>query len=143
MRRNSEIRKYYGNKWIKWSLIIIDYYWKSKISLFGIYKEMHVSFGFIGICKMLLIYYHSALNRQAYTLNLHINLNSIILHKQSAAAYTLTTPGLLPGWEERKDAKGRSYYVNHNNRTTTWTRPIVQVRRLPYRSTERCPCLLE
>ncbi|XP_055521166.1 E3 ubiquitin-protein ligase NEDD4-like isoform X3 [Leucoraja erinacea] len=45
---------------------------------------------------------------------------------QSAAAYTLTTPGLLPGWEERKDAKGRSYYVNHNNRTTTWTRPIVQ-----------------
>uniref|UniRef100_A0A8C7YPB7 HECT-type E3 ubiquitin transferase n=1 Tax=Oryzias sinensis TaxID=183150 RepID=A0A8C7YPB7_9TELE len=44
----------------------------------------------------------------------------------SAAAYTLTTPGLPPGWEERKDAKGRTYYVNHNNRTTTWTRPIVQ-----------------
>ncbi|XP_078408059.1 E3 ubiquitin-protein ligase NEDD4-like isoform X3 [Cetorhinus maximus] len=45
---------------------------------------------------------------------------------QSPAAYMLTTPGLPPGWEERKDAKGRSYYVNHNNRTTTWTRPIVQ-----------------
>uniref|UniRef100_A0A3B4WZH6 E3 ubiquitin-protein ligase n=1 Tax=Seriola lalandi dorsalis TaxID=1841481 RepID=A0A3B4WZH6_SERLL len=45
----------------------------------------------------------------------------------SATAYTLTTPGLPPGWEERKDAKGRTYYVNHNNRTTTWTRPIVQV----------------
>uniref|UniRef100_A0A8C6WM70 E3 ubiquitin-protein ligase n=1 Tax=Neogobius melanostomus TaxID=47308 RepID=A0A8C6WM70_9GOBI len=45
----------------------------------------------------------------------------------SAATYSLTTPGLPPGWEERKDAKGRSYYVNHNNRTTTWTRPIVQV----------------
>uniref|UniRef100_A0AAQ5ZDW1 HECT-type E3 ubiquitin transferase n=1 Tax=Amphiprion ocellaris TaxID=80972 RepID=A0AAQ5ZDW1_AMPOC len=44
----------------------------------------------------------------------------------SATAYTLTTPGLPPGWEERKDAKGRTYYVNHNNRTTTWTRPIVQ-----------------
>ncbi|XP_072353453.1 E3 ubiquitin-protein ligase NEDD4-like isoform X5 [Scyliorhinus torazame] len=44
----------------------------------------------------------------------------------SPAAYMLTTPGLPPGWEERKDAKGRSYYVNHNNRTTTWTRPIVQ-----------------
>uniref|UniRef100_A0A4W6CHG8 E3 ubiquitin-protein ligase n=1 Tax=Lates calcarifer TaxID=8187 RepID=A0A4W6CHG8_LATCA len=43
----------------------------------------------------------------------------------SATAYTLTTPGLPPGWEERKDAKGRTYYVNHNNRTTTWTRPIV------------------
>ncbi|KAM9306819.1 E3 ubiquitin-protein ligase NEDD4-like isoform 2-T2 [Pholidichthys leucotaenia] len=45
----------------------------------------------------------------------------------SAAAYSLTTPGLPPGWEERKDAKGRTYYVNHNNRTTTWTRPIVQL----------------
>ncbi|KAM4527676.1 E3 ubiquitin-protein ligase NEDD4-like isoform 2-T2 [Odontesthes bonariensis] len=45
----------------------------------------------------------------------------------SAAAYTLTTPGLPPGWEERKDTKGRTYFVNHNNRTTTWTRPIVQL----------------
>ncbi|XP_035463772.2 E3 ubiquitin-protein ligase NEDD4-like isoform X11 [Scophthalmus maximus] len=45
----------------------------------------------------------------------------------SATAYTLTTPGLPPGWEERKDAKGRTYYVNHNSRTTTWTRPIVQL----------------
>ncbi|XP_042191867.1 E3 ubiquitin-protein ligase NEDD4-like isoform X3 [Callorhinchus milii] len=45
---------------------------------------------------------------------------------QSSAAYELTTPGLPPGWEERKDTKGRSYYVNHNSRTTTWTRPIVQ-----------------
>ncbi|XP_044029468.1 E3 ubiquitin-protein ligase NEDD4-like isoform X4 [Siniperca chuatsi] len=44
----------------------------------------------------------------------------------SANAYTLTTPGLPPGWEERKDGKGRTYYVNHNSRTTTWTRPIVQ-----------------
>ncbi|XP_062291237.1 E3 ubiquitin-protein ligase NEDD4-like isoform X2 [Scomber scombrus] len=45
----------------------------------------------------------------------------------SATAYTLTTPGLPPGWEERKDGKGRTYYVNHNSRTTTWTRPIVQL----------------
>nr|XP_020456590.1 LOW QUALITY PROTEIN: E3 ubiquitin-protein ligase NEDD4-like [Monopterus albus] len=45
----------------------------------------------------------------------------------SSTAYALTTPGLPPGWEERKDIKGRTYYVNHNNRTTTWTRPIVQL----------------
>ncbi|XP_034458227.1 E3 ubiquitin-protein ligase NEDD4-like isoform X10 [Hippoglossus hippoglossus] len=45
----------------------------------------------------------------------------------SSTAYTLTTPGLPPGWEERKDAKGRTYYVNHNSRNTTWTRPIVQL----------------
>uniref|UniRef100_A0A9L0RHV0 HECT-type E3 ubiquitin transferase n=1 Tax=Equus caballus TaxID=9796 RepID=A0A9L0RHV0_HORSE len=43
-----------------------------------------------------------------------------------SVAYVHTTPGLPSGWEERKDAKGRTYYVNHNNRTTTWTRPIMQ-----------------
>uniref|UniRef100_UPI0037E91328 E3 ubiquitin-protein ligase NEDD4-like isoform X2 n=1 Tax=Semicossyphus pulcher TaxID=241346 RepID=UPI0037E91328 len=45
----------------------------------------------------------------------------------SATPYSLTTPGLPPGWEERKDGKGRTYYVNHNSKTTTWTRPIVQL----------------
>ncbi|XP_077592865.1 E3 ubiquitin-protein ligase NEDD4-like isoform X2 [Stigmatopora nigra] len=45
----------------------------------------------------------------------------------TATAFNLTTLGLPPGWEERKDAKGRTYYVNHNSRTTTWTRPIVQL----------------
>ncbi|XP_052392800.1 E3 ubiquitin-protein ligase NEDD4-like isoform X12 [Carassius gibelio] len=43
-----------------------------------------------------------------------------------SASYALTTPGLPPGWEERRDPKGRTYYVNHNNRSTTWTRPILQ-----------------
>ncbi|XP_017348042.2 E3 ubiquitin-protein ligase NEDD4-like isoform X3 [Ictalurus punctatus] len=39
----------------------------------------------------------------------------------------LEQPMSLPsGWEERKDTKGRTYYVNHNNRSTTWTRPILQ-----------------
>lgn len=48
----------------------------------------------------------------------------------TSTAYALTTPGLPPGWEERKDGKGRTYYVNHNSRTTTWTRPIVQVQQV-------------
>uniref|UniRef100_A0A671QUP9 E3 ubiquitin-protein ligase n=1 Tax=Sinocyclocheilus anshuiensis TaxID=1608454 RepID=A0A671QUP9_9TELE len=48
-------------------------------------------------------------------------------NKSPSASYALTTPGLPPGWEERKDNKGRMYYVNHNNRSTTWTRPILQV----------------
>ncbi|KAL7844176.1 hypothetical protein SRHO_G00227150 [Serrasalmus rhombeus] len=47
-------------------------------------------------------------------------------HMSPSAVYAATTPGLPPGWEERKDAKGRTYYVNHNNRSTTWTRPILQ-----------------
>uniref|UniRef100_UPI00398F6AE2 E3 ubiquitin-protein ligase NEDD4-like isoform X2 n=1 Tax=Pristiophorus japonicus TaxID=55135 RepID=UPI00398F6AE2 len=37
-----------------------------------------------------------------------------------------TSTGLPPGWEEKKDDKGRAYYVNHNNRTTSWTRPVMQ-----------------
>ncbi|XP_075389309.1 E3 ubiquitin-protein ligase NEDD4-like isoform X2 [Tenrec ecaudatus] len=44
-----------------------------------------------------------------------------------SVAYVHTTPGLPSGWEERKDTKNRTYYVNHNNRTTTWTRPIMQL----------------
>uniref|UniRef100_A0A4W4ESN0 E3 ubiquitin-protein ligase n=1 Tax=Electrophorus electricus TaxID=8005 RepID=A0A4W4ESN0_ELEEL len=37
-------------------------------------------------------------------------------------------PGLIPGiglgwWEQRKDPHGRTYYVDHNTRTTTWERP--------------------
>uniref|UniRef100_A0A452VG50 E3 ubiquitin-protein ligase n=1 Tax=Ursus maritimus TaxID=29073 RepID=A0A452VG50_URSMA len=38
-----------------------------------------------------------------------------------------TSSGLPPGWEEKQDERGRPYYVDHNSRTTTWTKPIVQV----------------
>ncbi|XP_075439096.1 NEDD4-like E3 ubiquitin-protein ligase WWP1 isoform X2 [Ascaphus truei] len=35
-----------------------------------------------------------------------------------------TTAEPLPtGWEQRKDPHGRTYYVDHNTRTTTWERP--------------------
>ncbi|XP_033848914.3 NEDD4-like E3 ubiquitin-protein ligase WWP1 isoform X3 [Acipenser ruthenus] len=30
---------------------------------------------------------------------------------------------LPSGWEQRKDLHGRTYYVDHNTRTTTWERP--------------------
>ncbi|KAL7989118.1 hypothetical protein Chor_008037 [Crotalus horridus] len=55
------------------------------------------------------------------------NLLHLIVHILVVVAYVHTTPGLPSGWEERKDAKGRTYYVNHNNRTTTWTRPVMQL----------------
>ncbi|XP_019875222.2 E3 ubiquitin-protein ligase Nedd-4 isoform X3 [Aethina tumida] len=41
---------------------------------------------------------------------------------------TSTTEAQSPlphGWEERQDAVGRTYYVNHNARTTQWERPTV------------------
>ena len=35
-------------------------------------------------------------------------------------------PDALPvGWEERQDANGRTYYVNHTGRFTQWDRPTV------------------
>ncbi|EKM79495.1 hypothetical protein AGABI1DRAFT_120884 [Agaricus bisporus var. burnettii JB137-S8] len=33
---------------------------------------------------------------------------------------------LPQGWERRSDAQGRTYYVDHNSRSTTWHRPTVQ-----------------
>jgi len=32
---------------------------------------------------------------------------------------------LPPGWERRQDNLGRTYYVDHNTRSTTWNRPSV------------------
>ncbi|XP_036088655.1 NEDD4-like E3 ubiquitin-protein ligase WWP1 isoform X3 [Rousettus aegyptiacus] len=34
-----------------------------------------------------------------------------------------TSETLPSGWEQRKDPHGRTYYVDHNTRTTTWERP--------------------
>ncbi|XP_077592081.1 NEDD4-like E3 ubiquitin-protein ligase WWP1 [Stigmatopora nigra] len=42
--------------------------------------------------------------------------------RQQAPAAGAPDP-LPPGWEQRKDAHGRTYYVDHNTRTTTWERP--------------------
>jgi len=36
----------------------------------------------------------------------------------------LDEQGFLPaGWERRKDNLGRTYYVDHNTRSTSWNRP--------------------
>ncbi|KAM8972896.1 E3 ubiquitin-protein ligase NEDD4 isoform 2-T2 [Pelodytes ibericus] len=37
-----------------------------------------------------------------------------------------TSSGLPPGWEEKQDDKGRLYYIDHNTRTTTWEKPVLQ-----------------
>ncbi|XP_033368210.1 NEDD4-like E3 ubiquitin-protein ligase WWP1 isoform X6 [Parus major] len=42
------------------------------------------------------------------------------VRQQPASASTEPLP---PGWEQRKDPHGRTYYVDHNTRTTTWERP--------------------
>ncbi|XP_008570821.1 PREDICTED: NEDD4-like E3 ubiquitin-protein ligase WWP1 [Galeopterus variegatus] len=42
------------------------------------------------------------------------------VRQQSGNANTETLPS---GWEQRTDPHGRTYYVDHNTRTTTWERP--------------------
>uniref|UniRef100_A0A8C4NBE9 HECT-type E3 ubiquitin transferase n=1 Tax=Eptatretus burgeri TaxID=7764 RepID=A0A8C4NBE9_EPTBU len=49
-----------------------------------------------------------------------------ITSSSAVAPHLITSPGLPSGWEERKDDKARTYYVNHNSRTTTWTYPSLQ-----------------
>uniref|UniRef100_F1KRU4 HECT-type E3 ubiquitin transferase n=1 Tax=Ascaris suum TaxID=6253 RepID=F1KRU4_ASCSU len=43
----------------------------------------------------------------------------------SGITSTVSQPSspLPPGWEERQDANGRTFYLNHNARTTQWERP--------------------
>ncbi|EMP38973.1 E3 ubiquitin-protein ligase NEDD4 [Chelonia mydas] len=36
------------------------------------------------------------------------------------------SPPLPPGWEERQDILGRTYFVNHESRRTQWKRPTAQ-----------------
>ena len=43
--------------------------------------------------------------------------------ESSEAAPSDSLEPLPPGWEERTDQFGRTYYVNHNSRTTQWARP--------------------
>lgn len=42
---------------------------------------------------------------------------------QFSASQSHSQNSLPPGWEERQDANGRTYYVNHVARTTQWDRP--------------------
>jgi E3 ubiquitin-protein ligase NEDD4 len=46
--------------------------------------------------------------------------------REAATDAFATAAGLrrLPsGWEQRVDSLARTYYADHNTRTTTWTRP--------------------
>ncbi|XP_065086077.1 E3 ubiquitin-protein ligase Nedd-4-like isoform X2 [Ochlerotatus camptorhynchus] len=48
--------------------------------------------------------------------------NSISSNSNIASSAAETLPS---GWEERQDANGRTYYVNHLARTTQWERPTA------------------
>jgi E3 ubiquitin-protein ligase NEDD4 len=52
--------------------------------------------------------------------------------------------GRLPaGWERREDNLGRTYYVDHNTRTTTWSRPSANYNESAQRSQREANMQLE
>ncbi|KAJ5637422.1 hypothetical protein N7490_007301 [Penicillium lividum] len=52
--------------------------------------------------------------------------------------------GRLPaGWERREDGLGRTYYVDHNTRTTTWSRPSANYTESAHRSQREANMQLE
>lgn len=53
----------------------------------------------------------------------HIENN--ITPQQVSNAFSSAVEPLPPGWEERQDANGRTYYLNHIARTTQWERPTL------------------
>ncbi|XP_074150680.1 E3 ubiquitin-protein ligase NEDD4 isoform X3 [Sminthopsis crassicaudata] len=73
---------------------------------------------------------NSATGQQIFTCN-HFkrrgSLQTRTFEEQPALPMFLpTSSGLPPGWEEKQDSKGRSYYIDHNSKTTTWMKPIIQ-----------------
>uniref|UniRef100_A0A8C9DXE3 HECT-type E3 ubiquitin transferase n=1 Tax=Phocoena sinus TaxID=42100 RepID=A0A8C9DXE3_PHOSS len=53
----------------------------------------------------------------------------VVLDQPDAACHLQQQPEpspLPPGWEERQDILGRTYYVNHESRRTQWKRPTLQ-----------------
>ncbi|MCO5552380.1 hypothetical protein L7F22_005891 [Adiantum nelumboides] len=52
------------------------------------------------------------------------NVTAGAINTSARAGNNRDDQGELPaGWERRTDHLGRTYYVDHNTRTTTWTRP--------------------
>ncbi|XP_037817044.1 E3 ubiquitin-protein ligase Nedd-4 isoform X5 [Lucilia sericata] len=55
----------------------------------------------------------------------HVEIVSLTGAAQNAPTVNGGNDILPPGWEERQDANGRTYYVNHTARTTQWERPTI------------------
>ena len=66
-------------------------------------------------------------NNRYGNFSLVIRTNLLIMHISVISPGRSTTwerpQPLPPGWEMRRDQRGRVYYVDHNTRTTTWQRP--------------------
>ncbi|EEP80938.1 E3 ubiquitin--protein ligase pub1 [Uncinocarpus reesii 1704] len=50
-------------------------------------------------------------------------VNGMPSHTRNLSSFEDGQGRLPAGWERREDGLGRTYYVDHNTRTTTWSRP--------------------
>lgn len=53
------------------------------------------------------------------------HFNDFLIFQSLYSANSSSQDQLPFGWEERQDANGRTYYVNHVARSTQWERPTV------------------
>ncbi|ORZ06051.1 E3 ubiquitin-protein ligase RSP5 [Absidia repens] len=68
----------------------------------------------------------TATNAEIYTSNTAlISPNNLASTSNTVNQVELQSTDLPPGWERRIDQTGRTYYVDHNNRMTTWKRPSI------------------
>ena len=51
----------------------------------------------------------------------------------TATATPVSSYTLPPGWEQRVHTDGRVYFLNHNDKTTSWTPPVQVVAGVPVR----------
>lgn len=54
-----------------------------------------------------------------------VGLTSVAGQSETANSSGINLPPLPEGWEERQDANGRTFYVNHIARETQWERPTI------------------
>uniref|UniRef100_A0AAR2J8W8 E3 ubiquitin-protein ligase n=1 Tax=Pygocentrus nattereri TaxID=42514 RepID=A0AAR2J8W8_PYGNA len=83
---------------------------------------------FIFLTLSLTFFFHLSFARVQHALGLNCSL-SLSSNRSTAEwrcpnlfAFHLLCPCICR-WEQRKDPHGRTYYVDHNTRTTTWERP--------------------
>ncbi|CAJ0964046.1 unnamed protein product, partial [Mesorhabditis belari] len=65
-------------------------------------------------------------HRNAGIIHMSVHFSSGDHSPSTSSADAPTTPSMPEGWEEREDANGRTFYVNHLLRTTQWDRPSLE-----------------
>ncbi len=62
-----------------------------------------------------------------YIVKIHpaTNAHKVAMEPTNGYAHILTHSLPFSSWEQRMDPQGRTYYLDHSTRTTSWDRPEV------------------